>query len=205
MRISLLLFVFLFSTSLSSIAQDKILLMNGAEMECKIVADTGYVIVFDIQKKNGKIKQRMANRGEIFSYTKSGQEEVILYELDTLFGENFYAVPEMRSFIAGQYDGRNNFKAHHIGAIGMVTCGTIAYLGGEGFITAVGPPLVYTLCQFIGKVKIRESTMTNKNYKYNDFYADGYEPPARTKKLITALWSGFAGSALGVGMYFVFK
>lgn len=204
MRTIIFFFLFIFLGSDALKAQDKILLLNGAEVDCKILADTGYVIVFEVTKRNGKIKQKTANRGEIFSYTNEGQETIV-YELDTLFGENFYSVPEMRSFIAGQYDGRNNFKARHIAVIGVLSCGTIAYLGGDGFITAVAPPLAFTLCQFIGKVKIREKTMTNKNYKYNDFYADGYEPPARTKKLLTSLWSGFAGSALGVGMFFLIK
>lgn len=204
MRSALFFIVSFLLCAHSGVSQDKILLLNGAEMDCKIVADTGYVILFEIAKKNGKVKQRTANRGELFSYTINGEEKIV-YEMDTLFGENFYSVPEMRSFIAGQYDGRNNFKAYHIAAIGLVTCGTIAYIGGDGYFTAVGPPLVFTLCQFIGKVKIRESTMTNKNYKYNDFYADGYEPPARTKKLLTSLWSGFAGSALGVGMFFILR
>ncbi len=203
MRIVFFFLAILFSSHV--VAQDKILLMNGFEVDCKITADTGFVISYDITKKNGKVKHRESNIGEVFSYTKSGQSEVILYELDTLFGDNIYDVTQMRAFLAGQHDGRANFKGRHIALIGFVACGTIAYLGKDGYFTAVGPPIIYMLTQFIGKVKIRESTMSNANYKYNDIYADGYEPPARTKKLITAFLGGMAGSSLGVIVYFITK
>lgn len=188
-----------------SAAQDKILLMNGLEVDCKITADTGYVVAFDVTKKSGKIKHKVANRGEIFSYTFAGKDEVIVYELDTIFGNNDYNVAQMRAYLAGEHDARVNFKARHIMLIGFVACGTIAYIGQDGYFTAVGPPVVYTLTQLIGKVKIRESTMSDVNYKYNDLYADGYEPPARTKKIIRAFLSGFAGSAVGVSLFFITK
>lgn len=203
-RLILYLLLCLFGTT-ALYAQDKILLMNGLERNCRIISDTGFVIRYEITKKNGKIKELLANRGEVFSYTVAGKEENIVYELDTLFDDNFYSPSQMRAFLAGQHDGRNNFNAKHIAIIGFAVCGTSAFLGGEGYFTAVGPPVLYTLAQFIGKVKIREKTMSNVNYKYNDIYADGYEPPARTKKLLTALWSGFAGSATGVTLFFILK
>ncbi len=184
-------------------AQDKILLMNGQERNCRLVSDSGFVITYEYTKRNGKVKLLTANRGEVFSYTKAGSPEVIIYEMDTLFSDNIYDATQMRALLAGQNDARSNFKARHIAAIGFVSCAVIGFIGQDGYFTAVGPPIIYTLTQFIGKVKIREHTMTNINYKYNDIYADGYEPPARTKKLITSLWSGFLGSAVGVTLYFV--
>lgn len=184
-------------------AQDKILLMNGQERNCRLVSDSGFVITYEYTKRNGKVKLLTANRGEVFSYTKAGSPEVIIYEMDTLFSDNIYDASQMRALLAGQNDARSNFKARHIAAIGFVSCAVIGFIGQDGYFTAVGPPIIYTLTQFIGKVKIREHTMTNINYKYNDIYADGYEPPARTKKLITSLWSGFLGSAVGVTLYFV--
>lgn len=197
------LFLFLFFAS-EGLTQDKILLMNGKEMDCKIVADTGFVVVYDVTKRSGKIKQLTSNRGEVFSYTKLDSTEVIVYSQDTTFGD-IYNSGEMRAFLAGQADSRNNFKARHIAIIGFVSCATIAFLGKDGYFTAVGPPVVYTVVQLLGKVKIREKTMSNKNYKYNDIYADGYEPPARTRKIITAFSSGMIGSAVGLAVYFITK
>jgi hypothetical protein len=83
-------------------------------------------------------------------------------------------------------------------------CGAIAYWGGDGYITAVAPPIGYTVLQLIPKLKIREKTMSDVNYKYNDVYADGYEPPARSRKVLGAMGGSFAGSALGVAMWFIF-
>lgn len=190
--------------SISSFGQDKVLLMNGQEVACEIVADTGYVVRYNVTKRNGKVKSRIAHRNEIFSYTRKDSAEVIVYVQDTTFGD-IYNIPEMRAYLAGQHDARANFKAHHITAIGFGTCFTIAFLGKDGYFTAVGPPVVFTLTQLLGKVKIREKTMTNKNYKYNDIYADGYEPPARTRKIVKAFGSGMIGSAAGVALYFILK
>jgi hypothetical protein len=203
MRFSL---IALFCTLLSipAFSQDKVLLMNGQEVECQIVADSGYVVSYNVTKKNGKVKNRIAHRNEIFSYTRKDSVEKIIYVQDTMFGD-IYNIPEMRAYLAGQHDARANFKAHHISAIGFGVCFTIAFIGKDGYFTAVGPPVVYTLTQLIGKVKIREKTMTNKNYKYNDIYADGYEPPARTRKIVKAFGSGMIGSAAGVALYFILK
>jgi hypothetical protein len=204
MRVLLFLISFLLLPLSQALAQDKILLMNGKEMDCKIVADTGFVVVYDVTKRSGKIKQLTSNRGEVFSYIKSDSTEVIVYAQDTTFGD-IYNASEMRAFLAGQADSRNNFKARHIAVIGFVSCATIAFLGKDGYFTAVGPPIVYTVVQLLGKVKIREKTMSNKNYKYNDIYADGYEPPARTRKIVTAFGSGMIGSAVGLAVYFITK
>ncbi|MFM2000407.1 MAG: hypothetical protein RL204_2354 [Bacteroidota bacterium] len=204
MRVLLFLICLFLLPVHEALAQDKILLMNGKEMECRIVADSGYVIVYDITKRNGKVKQVISNRGEVFSYTQLDSDEVIVYSQDTTFGD-IYNASEMRAFLAGQADSRNNFKARHIALIGFASCATIAFLGKDGYFTAVGPPVVYTVIQLIGKVKIREKTMSNKNYKYNDIYADGYEPPARTRKIITAFSSGMIGSAVGLAVYFITK
>jgi hypothetical protein len=204
MRVFLFLICLLVLPTRDAFAQDKILLMNGKEMDCRIVADSGFVIVYDITKRNGKVKQVISNKGEVFSYRQLDSDEVIVYTQDTTFGD-IYNASEMRAFLAGQADSRNNFKARHIALIGFVSCATIAFIGKDGYFTAVGPPLVYTVVQLIGKVKIRENTMSNKNYKYNDIYADGYEPPARTRKIITAFGSGMIGSAVGLAVYFITK
>lgn len=198
----ILLFSVLFITNALS-AQDTLLLMNGREMGCKIVSDSGTIFVFQLQKKNGKWKTREIHKSDVFSVTKVGEAEYVMYNQDEVFG-NIYSVEEMRYYLAGQSDARNNFKAKPTFYIGLVTCGTIAFIGRDGFITAVVPPLIYTMVQLIPKIKIREKTMSDPNYKYNDVYADGYEPPARSRKIFRALEGGFGGSAAGVLAWFLF-
>lgn len=185
-------------------AQDTLLLMNGQELHCRITQDSGTVFVFELAKKNGKIKIREIHKNDVFSVTKAGEKEVILYAQDEPLG-NIYTVDEMHFYLAGERDARNNFKAWPTFAVGFIICGAIGYIGQDGVITALGPPLAYTLFQLIPKIKIKESTMSSPDYKYNDFYADGYEPPARSRKLFKAMQGSLGGSATGILIWILTK
>jgi hypothetical protein len=181
-------------------AQDTLLLMNGRLMGCRILADTGTVFEFELTKANGKVKQQELHKNDVFSVKKAGQPEVILYAQDELFGD-IYSVDEMRFYLAGENDARENYSAWPTFAVGFAVCAGISVWGGDGYITAVGPPILYTLLQLAPKIKIREKTMSRPEYKYNDIYADGYEPPARSRKLFRAMGGSFAGSATGVALW----
>lgn len=198
-RLLLLLFVLI---SLQTRAQDTLLLMNGRQMNCRILADTGTVFEFELVKPNGKVKLRELHKNDVFSVKKAGQQEVILYAQDELLGD-IYSIDEMRFYLAGEHDARENFSAWPTFAVGFALCAGISLWGGDGYITAVGPPILYTMIQLVPKIKIREKTMSRPEYKYNDIYADGYEPPARSRKLFRAMGGSFAGSATGVALWFL--
>ena len=198
-RLLLLLFVLI---SFQTRAQDTLLLMNGRQMNCRILADTGTVFEFELVKPNGKVKLRELHKNDVFSVKKAGQQEVILYAQDELMGD-IYSIDEMRFYLAGEHDARENFSAWPTFAVGFALCAGISLWGGDGYITAVGPPILYTMIQLVPKIKIREKTMSRPEYKYNDIYADGYEPPARSRKLFRAMGGSFAGSATGVALWFL--
>ena len=198
-RLLLLLFVLI---SFQTRAQDTLLLMNGRQMNCRILADTGTVFEFELVKPNGKLKLRELHKSDVFSVKKAGQQEVILYAQDELMGD-IYSIDEMRFYLAGEDDARENFSAWPTFAVGFALCAGISLWGGDGYITAVGPPILYTMIQLVPKIKIREKTMSRPEYKYNDIYADGYEPPARSRKLFRAMGGSFAGSATGVALWFL--
>lgn len=183
-------------------AQDTLLLMNGRQMNCRILADTGTVFEFELTKANGKIKRRELHKNDVFSVKKEGRSEVILYAQDELLGD-IYSIDEMRFYLAGENDARENYSAWPTFAVGFAVCAGVSLWGGDGYITAVGPPILFTMLQLVPKIKIREKTMTRPEYKYNDIYADGYEPPARSRKLFRAMGGSFAGSATGVALWFL--
>lgn len=179
------------------LSQDTLLLMNGRTLNCNILADTGTVFVFELAKKSGKIKVHELHKNDVFSVTKEGLPEYVLYSPNPMMGD-IYQVDEMRFYLAGENDARNNFTAWPTFIVGFVLCGGISYLGEEGLLLSIVPPLIYTVAQLIPKIKIREETISDMSYQHNDFYADGYEPPARTRKIIRALQGAYAGAAAGL-------
>jgi hypothetical protein len=199
---SVIIFMVVFLFGSPFFAQDKVLLMNGQEFSCRIVSDSTVDIVFEVTRKSGKLKTYERHKSDVFSYTYSGQPEKVLYAMDTLLGD-MYTEQAMRVYLAGERDARENYHPIGTAVAGFVICGTIAYAGQDGYLTLMAPPVLYTLAQLVPKLKIREKTMSNPDYKYNDYYADGYEPPARSKKVVRAMESSFAGAATGMALWFL--
>jgi hypothetical protein len=193
--------LFLLGTRVSH-AQDLLLLMNGQEFQCKILTDEGTVFRVTAPNRFGKVKEYDLHKSDVFSVRLGDGKESVLYVQDTILGD-LYTPDEMRYYLAGQRDARNNFKAWPTFAVGFAGCFVAAYLGGDGLITTLAPPLLYTSIQLVPKIKIREKTMSSLDYKYNDQYLDGYVPPARSRKLIRALQGGFLGAALGLGFWYL--
>jgi len=194
-----LLFICILSCSVCTVAltQDTLLLMNGRELDCNIIDDSGTVFIFELKKKNGKVKVHEVHKNDVFSVTKRGQPEYILYTQNEFLGD-IYTTDELRFYLAGENDARENFTAWPTFFVGFALCGAAAYAGEDGVLTAIVPPLVYTIVQLVPKIKIKEKYMSDPGYKYNDMYADGFEPPARSRKIFRALEGGLSGSAIGV-------
>ena len=199
---------FLFATPLiteAQVQQGKILLMNGSVIENSLWEEkNGMIYIYD-QRKNlfGKEKTRAVelNKSEIYSLSNGRQEQIMYYQ-DTMLGD-YYTPEEMRMYLAGAGDARKNYKARHISAIGFALCGAAGYLVGDGLLILIVPPITYAAIQYVGKIKIREKYRSDPNFKFNDLYAEGFEPPARSRKMIRGAISGVLGSATGVILYFI--
>ena len=198
LRIGILFSFILFSTLLHS--QDVVLLMNGREWKGQITSLEGTVITLSTTSKKGKVKEHQIDKTDIFSYTKAGQTAVVLYAQDEMIGD-IYTPDQMKVFIVGEQDARDNFHARPTAIVGFIICGAVAYYVEGGLMGSIALPIAYSIFQLAPKIHIREQFMSDTNYKYNDFYADGFEPVARTKKILTAMGSGFAGAAAGVVVY----
>ena len=202
------LIAFLFTTPLlteAQIQQGRILLMNGSVIENSMWEEKdGMIYIYD-QRKNlfGKEKTRAVelNKSEIYSLSNGSREQILYYQ-DTMLGD-YYTPEEMRMYLSGAGDARKNYKARHISAIGFALCGAAGYLVGDGLLILIVPPITYAAIQYVGKIKIREKYMSDPNFKFNDLYAEGFEPPARSRKMIRGAISGVLGSATGVILYFI--
>jgi hypothetical protein len=174
--------------------------MNGTLVENALWQEKdGMIYIYD-QRHNlfGKEKTRAIelSKNEIFSLS-NGSIEQVLYFQDTMLGD-YYTPEEMRMYLAGAGDARKNYRARHISAIGFALCGAAGYLVGDGLMILIVPPITYAAIQYVGKIKIREKYISDQNFRYNDLYADGFEPPARTRKILRGALSGLAGSITGV-------
>lgn len=200
-----LLLMALPSLLLAQVQQGKVLLMNGSTLENALWEEKDGMIYIYNQKKNlfGKEKTRAVelNKSEVFSLS-DGKREQVLYFQDTMLGD-YYTPEEMKVYLAGSGDARKNYRARHITAIGFALCGVAGYLVGDGLMVLIVPPITYAALQYLGKIKIREKYMSDPNFKYNDLYAEGFEPPARSRKMIRGALSGVLGSATGVIIYLI--
>jgi hypothetical protein len=199
-RIFILLLLALPACAFTQVQQGKVLLMNGTVVENTLWEEKdGLIYIYD-QRHNlfGKEKTRAIelSKNEIFSLS-NGSKEQVLYFQDTMLGD-YYTPEEMRVYLSGAGDARKNYKAKHISAIGFAICGAAGYLVGDGLLVLIIPPITYAAIQYAGKIKIREKYISNPNFKYNDLYAEGFEPPARSRKMIRGALSGLAGSVTGV-------
>ena len=199
-RIFIVLLLALPACAFTQVQQGKVLLMNGTVSENTLWEEKdGLIYIYD-QRNNifGKEKTRAIelNKSEVYSLS-NGSKEQILYYQDTMLGD-YYTPEEMRVYLAGAGDARKNYKARHISAIGFALCGAAGYLVGDGLLILIIPPVTYAAMQYVGKIKIREKYMSDPNFKYNDLYAEGFEPPARSRKMIRGALSGLAGSVTGV-------
>lgn len=183
----------------SAFAQE-VLLMNGRTIRGEVMLDSTLEVKVRYQGKYGKIREAELHRSEIFSITTNGQE-VLLYGQDSLLGYT-YNVDEMRVFLMGERDAYERYSSRHSLIGGFVFCSTLAYLGKDGFLSAVAPPMLFALANIPFKVRCRSHHMSNEALKYNDWYAEGFGPVAKSKRIKRALIGGFVGSATGLLFYY---
>ncbi|NNE55703.1 MAG: hypothetical protein HKN32_06760 [Flavobacteriales bacterium] len=187
----------------SFFAQDVILTMGGRQIQCVIVDDLGIDIRYEIEKKNGKKRDLRMHRSEIFSITKSGEEELVYYTQDEVLGD-WLTVDDMRIFIAGEQDARENYEVQWIVWTGAAAGAIGAYASQGGLMGTLAAPVGFTALQLLPNIRIKEETMSNIRYQYNDVYALGYERVARSKRVVAALKSSGIGMVVGVVSWLIF-
>jgi hypothetical protein len=182
---------------------DEVQLMNGREMKGQVFLDSTLLVRLRYRGIYGRWKEVELHRNEIFSVTKAGQE-MVFYAPDTTLGDR-YTQEEMRVFLLGEKDALQRYKARHTAIMGYMICGAISYLGGDGIMSLIGPPMIFTLSHIPGRIRVRSHHISNDALKYNDLYAEGFEPVARGRRLNKAMvWSSL-GSLSGFVFFMMTK
>jgi hypothetical protein len=108
----------------------------------------------------------------------------------------------MRTFIAGENDGRNhNITPTVIGGVVVGAAGPLVTNGALVF--SVLPAVLYGVYPLVPYIKVQGKNISNPDYKHNEVYAAGYERTARPKKVVGAFKSAGAGMVAGIITYFI--
>ena len=185
-----LLIICLFSIHANG--QDKLLFLNGKELEGVLIEKTNYEFTF----KNKNDKQFTIDKYRVFSYTQNNKENIV-YEFDTLSG-NFLKVQNMKMFVYGERDAQKTFKPVLSNTIGFAIGGAAGYfMHKDDAFLYIATPLIYTSVTLLFPTKVKQRRLTDIQYLKEDEYLRGYERIARSKRTQGALKSSIIGVVAG--------
>ncbi len=230
----LLVFLFLFVFAAKLDAQenrDTILLQNGKLFPCNITEVDEIRVDYFQFKKNGKKKLGFIDNYRIYDYKKFNGEVSIMYQYDTLAG-NHFTVPEMKNFVLGELDARQNYKDHiWLSAMsftlsyGAVLFDTYlskknadqintdnpdknvkaGFFGSEPSYFPIFVPVALTAIISIPRFKIRKNQVGRKRLYDDPHFKWGYHRISRQRRLFWQLGGGLSGLGLGYLSYYLFK
>jgi len=140
-------------------------------------------------------------RGEVFAAVLPDGTEKLYYYYSEEDG-NYLTEDQMRSFIAGQGDAHVAVRGRGwlLAGVGV---GAAAGYAARGSILALAVPPVFALSTRIPTLRIRERSISNMKFQYDDYYAAGFETQARSKHLREALKGSVIGTIIGLAVYAV--
>lgn len=178
-------------------AQDKINLMNGQVVDCKVLGQSTLEIRYQVRKKDRLILREEPTEG-VFSVTDSLGHEKIWYFMDTLFG-NDLSIPEMRWYMAGERDARKGYKPllPMLGGF-LVGAGTVIALDLE--VNSLIIPPAYAGLMAWPRVNVTRGSISDPGLEGNSSYAMGYSSAGRPKRVVKSLISSALGVAVGLAV-----
>lgn len=183
-------------------AQNTVSLLNGKKISINDYninkdEDTGNLIY-----KNANGKEKQIDIEEIFSVTDKRGKENIFYKKDSLTG-NFFTIKQMKEYVKGEFEARQNYKAPLFTVLGFVAGGTSAILPLDKMFYA--PLIPGAATTIIGSTKASEKKIKNKypNYANNNYYLLGYKESAKRKRINNALKGSAVGMVTGIIIAFI--
>lgn len=204
-------------------AQDKILLLNGKSYEGKFLSKSEDLVNFNFVKKSGKTKPFSFERIRVYSVTKEGQEESVLYKKDTSMFL-YYSQYEMRMFIYGEKDAYNRYKVTRPWATGFAiglgvslydtylnegyTCHngnevTKGFLKRQPSLAQFIVPFVVPLTTGAIKPKMKAKFASDPTFLANEYYIEGFKKVRRFRRVKSSLFGTLCGVATGMLAYYI--
>lgn len=204
-------------------AQDKILLLNGKTYEGEFLSKSEDLVNFNFVKKSGKIKPFSFEKTRVYSFTKKGEQESVLYQKDTSI-LHYYSQYEMRMFIYGEKDAYKRYKVTRPWvtsfAIGLGVSVYDTYLN-EGYTCHNGTvvtkgffkrqpslaqfivPFVVPLATGAIKPKMKAKFVSDPTFLANEYYIEGFKKVRRFRRVKSSLFGTLCGVATGMLVYYI--
>jgi hypothetical protein len=189
-----LVVLFILVLKMNAVAQNVLWLTNGKKLNIKEYRISSPEL---IQYKTMKGKSKAIQSFDVFSITDSIGKEQVTYLPDTAFKDAF-TIPEMRSYVQGQYDAEMKFKSP------WTTVGGIAVAGASSVvINPVYVILVSTAyCSTIGITKpLKNKLAIPSEFAQNEPYILGYKKTIKHKRIKNAILGSGIGFVVGLGAF----
>jgi hypothetical protein len=189
-----LILSFLFAINLQ--AQQKMLLLNGKEIEIKsYTVDDNYVNYKRSTDKPGKT--RLIEKYDVFSVKKEDGTEDIIYKSDSLS----FTVEEARNYIRGEQAAD---KFYHK-PVNKWTAGVVGVGASVLSFYSLPVPMLYSVV--VGRINPKNMQIPDgydAPYSSTEEYRFGYNKKARNLKIQQSLKWGYIGLGVGLAGYIIY-
>lgn len=175
-------------------AQEKVTMMNGNIFFVNVGDTAGdFVKMVDPESKKTEVVDIEKNR--IFSILYANGNEVFIYKQDTLSEDNYLAVEEMRSYIAGAHDANRRYSAP------LAFWGSFGIGAGSGVVLPayISPVAAGAGALLLGSrwIRINRSHISDPKYLKDPNYLSGYENAARQARVQNVIKGAVIGVLIG--------
>jgi hypothetical protein len=171
-------------------------MMSGKTINGRVLGQSTLGIRYQLQKKNGTIKEYEEATLDVFSVTDSTGNERVWYYYDPEFG-NDMSLMQMRSYIKGEQDARVGYKPFWA-TVGGFVFGAGVTIGMQTEIISFALPPAYAGAMALPRVHITPGSVSDPLMNGNPDYAYGYAQVGKSRRVIRSLLSTFAGIAVGL-------
>lgn len=148
-----------------------------------------------IYYKNLKNKVKAIESSEVFAILDSSGKEILIFKADTSFKDAF-TISEMRSFVQGQSDAIEKYKASWATIGGIAVSGATAMIINPVYLIAVSG--IY--CAGVGVIPVREKKLNiNPEFLNNEAYKLGYKKASKHKRIKNSIIGSAIGLVIGLG------
>jgi hypothetical protein len=187
-----LILLFLMNKCILAVSQNIIWQTDGKKM---LVNEFRIENSDNIHYKNLKNKVKSIEVVEVFAILDSSGKEILIYKADTSFKDAF-TISEMRSFVQGQSDAIEKYKAPWTTIGGIAVSGAAAIIVNPVYLIAVSG--VY--CTGIGLIPVREKKLNiSQEFMNNEPYQLGYKKASKHKRIKNSIIGSAIGLAIGLG------